>query len=87
MPKALSLVVIGRSLDPEERMQLRNATPSPLSVVAELPTAPQSLDELNRLRPNAALVLVNGEAPPAHHGSPLGTANGGAPDRSSAGRR
>ncbi|NOT60991.1 MAG: AAA family ATPase [Acidobacteria bacterium] len=63
MPKALSLVVIGRSLDPEERMQLRNATPSPLSVVAELPTAPQSLDELNRLRPNAALVLVNGEAP------------------------
>jgi pilus assembly protein CpaE len=63
VPKALSLVVIGRSLDPQERMQLRNATPSPLSVVAELPTAPQSLDELNRLRPNAALVLVNGEAP------------------------
>jgi pilus assembly protein CpaE len=48
-------------LEPQERTQLRNAGQSPLSVVAELPTAPQVLDELSRLRPQAALVLLNGE--------------------------
>jgi pilus assembly protein CpaE len=32
-----------------------------LAIVAELPNAPQVLDELNRLRPQAALVLLNGE--------------------------
>ncbi len=59
--KAISVVVIGRSLDQQERTRLRSASQTPLAIVAELPNAPQVLDELNRLRPQAALVLVNGE--------------------------
>jgi len=59
--KAISVVVIGRSLDQQERTRLRSASQTPLAIVAELPNAPQVLDELNRLRPQAALVLLNGE--------------------------
>jgi pilus assembly protein CpaE len=61
VPKALSIVVIGRSLQAEERAQLRSVGSLPMTVVAELPTAPQVLEEVNRLRPQAALVLLNGE--------------------------
>ncbi len=61
MSKAISVVVIGRSLDQQERTRLRSASQTPLAIVAELPNAPQVLDELNRLRPQAALVLLNGE--------------------------
>ncbi|MBK9313952.1 MAG: AAA family ATPase [Acidobacteria bacterium] len=61
MSKAISVVVIGRSLNPQERTRLRSASHTPLAIVAELPNAPQVLDELNRLRPQAALVLLNGD--------------------------
>ncbi len=61
MSKGISVVVIGRSLNPQERTRLRSASQTPLAIVAELPNAPQVLDELNRLRPQAALVLLNGE--------------------------
>ena len=61
MSKTISVVVIGRSLNQQERMRLRSASQTPLAIVAELPTAPQALSELNRLRPQAALVLLNGE--------------------------
>ncbi len=61
MSKAISVVVIGRSLDQQERTRLRSASHTPLAIVAELPNAPQVLDELNRLRPQAALVLLNGD--------------------------
>ena len=61
MSKAISVVVIGRSLNQQERTRLRSASHIPLAIVAELPNAPQVLDELNRLRPQAALVLLNGE--------------------------
>jgi pilus assembly protein CpaE len=59
--KAISVVVIGRSLNQQERTRLRSSSQTPLAIVAELPNAPQVLDELNRLRPQAALVLLNGE--------------------------
>lgn len=61
MSKAISVVVIGRSLSQQERTRLRSSSQTPLAIVAELPNAPQVLDELNRLRPQAALVLLNGE--------------------------
>ena len=61
MSKAISVVVIGRSLSAQERLRLRSASQIPLAIVAELPNVPQALDELNRLRPQAALVLLNGE--------------------------
>lgn len=61
MSKAISVVVIGRSLNAQERLRLRSASQTPLAIVAELPNVPQALDELNRLRPQAALVLLNGE--------------------------
>jgi len=59
--KAISVVVIGRSLNQQERTRLRSSSQTPLAIVAELTNAPQVLDELNRLRPQAALVLLNGE--------------------------
>lgn len=40
---------------------MRSSSQTPLAIVAELPNAPQVLDELNRLRPQAALVLLNGD--------------------------
>ena len=61
MSKAISVVVIGRSLNAQERLRLRSASQTPLAIMAELPNVPQALDELNRLRPQAALVLLNGE--------------------------
>jgi pilus assembly protein CpaE len=48
-------------LNAHERTRLRSASQTPLAIVAELPNAPQVLDELNRLRPQAALVMLNGE--------------------------
>jgi pilus assembly protein CpaE len=48
-------------LNQQERTRLRSSSHIPLAIVAELPNAPQVLDELNRLRPQAALVLLNGE--------------------------
>jgi pilus assembly protein CpaE len=59
--KAISVVVIGRSLSQQERTHLRSSSQTPLAIVAELPHAPQVLDELNRLRPQATLILLNGD--------------------------
>jgi len=59
--KAISVVVIGRSLSQQERTYLRSSSQTPLAIVAELPNAPQVMDELNRLRPQAAIVLLNGD--------------------------
>ena len=56
--------MIGRSLNQQERTRLRSSSQTPLAIVAELPNAPQVLDELNRLRPQAALILLNGDL---HH--------------------
>lgn len=61
MSKAISVVIIGRSLSQQERTRLRSASQTPLAIVGEFPSAPQVLDELNRLRPQAALVLLNGD--------------------------
>lgn len=61
MSNAISIVVIGRSLNQEERTCLRASSQTPLAIVAELPNAPQALEELHRLRPQAALVLLNGD--------------------------
>lgn len=63
MSKPISVVVIGRNLSPEERAQLRGATASPLSIVTELPNQPQSFEQLQRLRPQATLVMLNGDLP------------------------
>ena len=66
MPNAISVVVLGRSLTRQERVLLRSASHnlSVVAIVAELPNAPQVLEEMNRLRPQVALVLLNGDA---HH--------------------
>ncbi|HKX26521.1 MAG TPA: AAA family ATPase [Blastocatellia bacterium] len=61
MSKAISVVVIGRSLNQQERTRLRSSSHTPLAILAEFPVTPQVLEELNRLRPQAALVLLNGE--------------------------
>ena len=61
MSNAISLVVIGRSLSQQERMLLRTACRVQLAIVAELPNAPQVIEELNRLRPRAALFLLSGD--------------------------
>ncbi len=59
--RAISVVVIGRNLSQQERACLRSASQTPLSIVAELPNAPQAIEEVHRLRPQAALVMLNGE--------------------------
>ncbi len=65
MLKTLSVVIVGRSLNLQERVLLRSACQTPLALLAELPsatlTATQLFEELNRLRPQAAFVLLNGE--------------------------
>ncbi|HYE74152.1 MAG TPA: AAA family ATPase [Blastocatellia bacterium] len=63
MSKPISVAVIGRSLTQEERTQLRSASSHPLSIVTELPNDPQSLEQLQRLRPQATLVMLNGDLP------------------------
>lgn len=60
---AISVVVIGRSLTLQERTRLRTGSQTPLSILAELPFSGQTVDELIRLRPQAALVLLNGDLP------------------------
>jgi pilus assembly protein CpaE len=66
VPNAISVVVLGRSLTQQERVLLRSASHnlSVVAIVAELPNAPQVLEEMNRLRPQVALVLLNGDV---HH--------------------
>jgi pilus assembly protein CpaE len=63
--KTLSVVIVGRNLNLQERVLLRSACQTPLAILAELTgttqTATQIFEELNRLRPQAALVLLNGE--------------------------
>jgi pilus assembly protein CpaE len=65
--KTLSVVIVGRNLNLQERVLLRSACQTPLAILAELagatPTTTQVFEELNRLRPQAALVLLNGELP------------------------
>jgi pilus assembly protein CpaE len=60
-------VVVGRTLTQEERAQLRSAASLPLSIVTELPNHPQSFEQLQRLRPHAALVMLNGDLPRSLH--------------------
>ena len=62
--KAISVVVVGRSLSPQERTRLRTSSRTQLAIVAELPNVPQVLEELARLRPQAVMVLLSGD--PAH---------------------
>lgn len=61
--EAISVVVIGRSLNLQERTRLRTGSQTPLSILAELPFSGRTVDELIRLRPQAALVMLNGELP------------------------
>lgn len=42
---------------------MRSATSVPISIVAELPNQAQALEQINRLRPHAALVMINGDLP------------------------
>jgi pilus assembly protein CpaE len=60
-------VVVGRTLTQEERAQLRSAASLPLSILTELPNHPQSFEQLQRLRPHAALVMLNGDLPRSLH--------------------
>jgi pilus assembly protein CpaE len=60
-------VVVGRTLTQEERAQLRAAASLPLSILTELPNHPQSFEQLQRLRPHAALVMLNGDLPRSLH--------------------
>ncbi|MFN0121014.1 MAG: CpaE family protein [Blastocatellia bacterium] len=61
MAEAISIVVIGRSLSLQERTRLRTGSQTPLSILAELPYSNQAIDDILRLRPQAALVIHNGE--------------------------
>jgi pilus assembly protein CpaE len=61
--RSISVVIIGRSLTQQERTQMRSATGVPISIIAELPNNLQSLDQISRLRPHAALVMLNGDMP------------------------
>ncbi len=63
MIRSISVVIIGRSLTQQERTQMRSATGVPISIIAELPNNLQALDQVNRLRPHAALVMLNGDMP------------------------
>ncbi len=63
MLRSISVVIIGRSLTQQERTQMRSATGVPISIIAELPNNLQSLDQISRLRPHAALVMLNGDMP------------------------
>ena len=63
MIRSISVVIIGRSLTQQERTQMRSATGVPISIIAELPNNLQSLDQISRLRPHAALVMLNGDMP------------------------
>ncbi len=63
MLRSISVVIIGRSLTQQERTQMRSATGVPISIIAELPNNLQSLDQVSRLRPHAALVMLNGDMP------------------------
>lgn len=42
---------------------MRSATSVPISIVAELPNNLQAIEQINRLRPQAALVMLNGDLP------------------------
>jgi pilus assembly protein CpaE len=46
---------------------LRSAASLPLSILTELPNHPQSFEQLQRLRPHAALVMLNGDLPRSLH--------------------
>lgn len=61
--RSISVVIIGRSLTQQERTCMRGASSVPLSIVAELPNSTQTLEQINRLRPHAALVMLNGDLP------------------------
>ncbi|HZS06380.1 MAG TPA: AAA family ATPase [Blastocatellia bacterium] len=59
--EAISVVVIGRSLTLQERTRLRTGSQTPLSILAELPFGGQTVEEINRLHPQAALIMLNGD--------------------------
>lgn len=63
MVRSISVVIIGRSLTQQERTRMRSAASVPISIVAELPNNTQALEQINRLRPHAALVMLNGDLP------------------------
>ena len=42
---------------------MRSASSVPISIVAELPNNLQAIEQINRLRPQAALVMLNGDLP------------------------
>lgn len=66
--KTLSVVIIGRNLNLQERVLLRSVCQTPLALLAELPDATQPtqlLEELHRWRPHAVLVFLDGELPRA----------------------
>ncbi len=42
---------------------MRSAASVPISIVAELPNNVQAIEQINRLRPQAALVMLNGDLP------------------------
>ncbi|MBI1765741.1 MAG: AAA family ATPase [Acidobacteria bacterium] len=65
MLKTLSVVVVGRTLNLQERVLLRNACQTPLVILAELPratlTPTQIFEELQRLCPQAVLLFLDAE--------------------------
>ncbi len=63
MLRSISVVIIGRSLTPQERTQMRSTKGVPISIIAELPNNLQTLEQVSRLRPHAAMVMLNGDMP------------------------
>ncbi len=63
MIRSISVVIIGRNLTQQERTRMRSAASVPISIVAELPNNVQAIEQINRLRPQAALVMLNGDLP------------------------
>lgn len=61
MAEAISMVVVGRSLSLQERTRLRTGSRLPMSIIAELPLAAQTPEEVARLHPQAALIMLNGD--------------------------
>jgi pilus assembly protein CpaE len=61
--RSISVVIIGRNLTQQERTRVRSASSVPISIVAEFPNSLQAIEQINRLRPQAALVMLNGDLP------------------------
>src|SRR5207244_13086930 len=61
--RSISVVIIGRNLTQQERTRMRSAASVTISIVPELQNNVQAIEQISRLRPQAALVMLNGDLP------------------------